>query len=99
MPQLQLGLPGSRMKVLISGQKRQVVTDAQLCEQGINGSNLYTLSAASIPQCGRVNVIAAIRNQQWQSSEPLDNVRLRFRTVEALQELLQYQAGSDDLCS
>jgi hypothetical protein len=43
LPHLQLGLPGSRMKVLISGQNRQVVTDAQLCEQGINGSNLWKL--------------------------------------------------------
>lgn len=65
-------------EVTVGGQKNDVVSDAQLCEQCIDRAHLHACSSASVTQVRRRDVVFAIRLQQGQRSKALDDLCARF---------------------
>jgi hypothetical protein len=82
-----------KSKIRIGREHRQIMPDAKLRQQGIDRTDLDTASPASVSQCGRVDVIAAVRGQERQSGEPRNDLFARSWAGKALQQFLKYQAG------
>jgi hypothetical protein len=51
------------VKVLVGGEHRQLVTNAEFRQQSVDCSYLYTLSAARITLLGSLNMVVSIRNE------------------------------------
>ncbi len=71
-------------KVLVGGQQRQLVAYAKLGKQGIDGSDLYARPATGVSDPCRSHMIIPIRLYEWKGSEPLNDLRLRLGSREAL---------------
>jgi hypothetical protein len=63
IPDLEQGVIGNAAEILVRRQHRQVMTDAQLGEEGIDCTDLHAVSAAAIPEIRRPSVIVAIWHQ------------------------------------
>ena len=69
------------------------MSDAELCNQGIDRTHLHAGLATGIPEiCGR-DMVFSIRLNQSQKGETFDNLYSRFRSSESLKEFLQNQAS------
>ena len=90
---LQPGVLGNVREILVGGQHREVVADAKLRQKSIDRSDLHALSATVVPQLRRLDVIVAIRHDERQRGKGLDDLRPVLGPDEALQELLQNEAG------
>ncbi len=84
------------MKVLIGCQQFEAVTDAELGEQGVDGSELKTRSAAGIPEPCCFDVIAPVGRDQRQCRKSSDDLVARAGSGESLQQFLEDQAGRYD---
>jgi len=74
------------------------VAHAQLSKQSVDGAQLDASFAARIAQGCGTDMVFPVWLKQRQSGKAFDDPGLRFRTGEALQELLEDQAcGDDDL--
>ncbi len=62
-PYLQWAVRGSPNEVFIGRQQCQLVTDAELCEQGVDGADLQTGATATIAQFRGVDVILSVRSK------------------------------------
>jgi len=66
--------------------------EAQLGEERVDRADLDAPTSARAAQGGRLDVVRAVRNDERQGSEGLDNPWLGTGTAEALQEFLQDQS-------
>lgn len=73
-PDLQPAMPGGVGEVLIGGQERQVVADAELGDQGIDGSDLHTGAAACRAERRGVDMVLSIGLHQRQRGEAVDDL-------------------------
>ena len=71
------------------------MTYAKLSKPRIDSASLYARSAADVPDCCRANMIVPVWLYERQSGKPLNDLCLRLRAGEALQELLEDKARSD----
>ena len=69
---------------------------AKLREQGVYGADLNAGSAAGISDSCGANVVISVRLNERESGKALNDLRLRLRCGEALQQFLQDQASSDN---
>jgi hypothetical protein len=83
-------------EVLIGAEKNEVVPDAELRDQGIDGSNLYTGPATCVSHACRSHMVFAVGLNQCQRSELLDDLFAGLGTREALKKFLQHQTGRDN---
>ena len=83
-------------EVLVGGQQRQLVAQAELRQDRVDGSNLEPGPPAPIAQLRRFDVVLAIRRQQWKRCEAFDDLLACTRSGEPLQEILQHQARRHD---
>ena len=72
------------------------MSNAKFRNQRINCSNLNSCATAYIPQCGCLNVIIAVRNQERYSGKPLENLGMRLRAGKTLQQFLQNKSRCED---
>jgi len=72
------------------------VAHAQLGKECVDGADLDAGLATSIAQACRANVVVAIWLKQRQSCKAFDDLSLRFRAGEALQEFLKNQTRCHD---
>lgn len=70
--------------------------NAELREQCVDSADLDTGLPTCIAQGGRTDVVFAVRLEQRQSCEALDDLRAGLGASEALQEFLQHKARGDD---
>jgi len=82
-------------EVLVCREKRQIVPDGELREQGIHSADLNTRLTTAISQACSTDVIFSIGLKQWQGGKAFDDLSLGFCAREALQQLLKDQAGRD----
>jgi hypothetical protein len=68
-----------------------------LNEQRVNGADLNAPPAACISNFGRLNVVVAIRLQEAQRAESLNQLVASLGSREALEEFLKHQARCEDL--
>ena len=61
-------------EVLVGGQQRERVANAELREQRIDGADLDTGTAAAIARLGRVDVVLAVGRVKGPGAEPVDDV-------------------------
>jgi hypothetical protein len=80
-------------EVLVCSQQRQIVSDAELRKNRIDGSYLDAGPAAAVADFGRINVVLAIRGQQWKGAEAIDNFRPITGAGKSLEEFLQDEAS------
>ena len=83
-------------EILIGAQKHQVMPDAQLRNERIDCSDLNTRPATGVPHTCCSHMIRAIRLNQRQRGEPLDDLIACLGTHKALKKFLQYKAGRDN---
>jgi hypothetical protein len=86
-----------QVKVFVGRQESQVVPNAQLNEQRVNGADLNTPPAAGISNFGCLNVVIAIWLQEAQRSKSFNKLVASLGPGEALKEFLKYQARCEDL--
>jgi hypothetical protein len=85
-------------EIFVRREQYDIVPNAKLRKQGIDGTELDSCAAASVAQGGRVDVIIPIGLEERQCCEALNNLGLRLGTKEALQKLLQDQSsGHNDV--
>jgi hypothetical protein len=89
-------MTGNASEVLVGRQHCEIVAHAQLCQEGVDGSDLHAIPAAAIAQVRRPDVIIAIRRQQWDGRKSVKNLSAALWARKALQQLLKHQAGSQD---
>jgi hypothetical protein len=86
-------MPSGMCEVLVCAQERQLVPNAQLRQQRVDGADLHTRSSASVAQHSGGNVILAIGLKQRKRGKTLDDLSLSLRPRESLKQLLQHQAS------
>jgi len=64
------------------------MTDAELCQESVNRSDLHTCASANVPQVGGPDVIFSIRNKERQGRKTIQNSRAGLWPGKALQKLL-----------
>lgn len=84
------------MEVLVGGQHGQLVPDAKLREERVDGCRLDALATAAITNVGGADVILTVGDEKRQRAEALDDPAMRFGLREALQQLLEHQTRADD---
>ena len=90
-------MPGDIAKVFVGRQHRQVVAETELRQQRVDSADLHAAAPALVSEFGRVNMVAAVGNQQRQSGEPVEYLRPASRSGEALQKFLQDEPGGHEL--
>ena len=83
-------------EVVIGGEHRQLMTNAQLREHSVNRANLQSSATTTISQFRGIDVILPVRGQKRQGREPLNDVFACPRAGESLQQFLQDQSRSYD---
>ena len=83
-------------EVVIGRQQRQLVTNAELRNQGVNRANLQARATTAISQFRGIDVILSVRGQKRQRHEPVNDIFTRPRTGESLQQFLQDQPRGHD---
>ena len=82
-------------EVLVRRKKRQVMPNAKLRQNRIDGANLDSRAAAAIAEGCGLDMVLAIGSEQRQGTEALDDLAAVARPGKALEQLLQNQARSD----
>ena len=95
-PEPQLTMFRQMQEVLIRGQKRQVVANAEPSQQRIDGSDLHASFTTGVAEIGCRNVILAIRHQQRKRRKAVHDLIAGLRTGERLKQLLKHKACRDD---
>lgn len=54
-------MPSGKNEVLVGSQQLQVMMPAQLNQQGVNGTDLYTVPAADVAYVGGFDMVGASR--------------------------------------
>jgi hypothetical protein len=84
------------LEIIVAGEHRQAMTDAQLGQEGIDGSDLHAAASAAISHLGGPNVIVTIGHQQRYGGKPIQDPIAGSGAREALKELLKDEAGRND---
>lgn len=69
----------------------------ELDEQGVNSANLHSMAAAGVACLCRVDMVLAIRLDERQRSETVDDAVARHRAGKALQKFLKHKPSTEDL--
>ena len=96
-PQPKLDVLGSRTEIIVRAEKDKVVFEAELYQQGVNGSNLETVTPTSVADFGCFYMVVPIRLQEAKRAEPIDQLAMRFGARKPLKKFLQHKARSKDL--
>lgn len=82
------------MEIAVRGQQRQVMTDAQLGLQGVDGCELDAGPPAPVAQGRRRDVVVAIQCHQWHGGKPVDDLLslLRARAIDPASEAMALNA-------
>lgn len=58
-------MQGRHREIIVRGQQRQIVPDAQLRDDAVDGSDLQTGAPRGIAQFGGLDVILSVGKQEW----------------------------------
>ena len=76
-------------EVVIGGEQRQLVTNAQLRKHGVDRADLQAGATTAISQLRGIDVILPVWGQKRQGREPINDVFACPRAGESLQQFLQ----------
>lgn len=83
-------------KIPVGTEHHEVVSDTKLREERIDRSDLKAAAAAFIAKIRGGNVIFALRHDERQRSEPIEDLCSRLRAAETLEKFLENQAGREN---
>ncbi|HEY2093371.1 MAG TPA: hypothetical protein VGJ81_15940 [Thermoanaerobaculia bacterium] len=84
------------LKIPVRAEHHQVVSDAKLREERIDRSDLESAAAAFIAKVRGGDVVLALRHDERQRGEPLEDLCSRLRAAESLEKFLEDQAGREN---
>ena len=90
-------MPRDIAEISIGRQHRQVMAEAKLRQQRIDGADLNAATPALVSQLGRVHVIAPVRHQERQCPKPIEELATVSRAGKPLQQLLQNEPRGHQL--
>lgn len=90
---------GDPREVLVRRQHRQLVPDAELSKESVDGADLDAPAPACRANVGSSDVVVAIRHEQRESGESVDDPFAGPGAAEALEQLLEDEPGRHDLLS
>jgi hypothetical protein len=88
---------GRVLEVSIRRQQLEAPIDAQAGEQGIDRPQLNALASARVAKRRCLDMVIACGDDEWQRLEPRNESGTLLGASQALEELLQDQAGRVDL--
>ena len=91
-PDAQRAIRSSLDKVLVRREQREFVTDAELCEQRIDSTDLHSAATAAVSQLRGIDVVLPVGRKERQRCESIDDVFACTRTSKPLQKFLQDQS-------
>lgn len=94
-PKRQRFVPGDVREVRIRGQQQEIVSNAKLRDQCIDGPDLNTALSASIAKFCSGDVILPVGIEQWKGCEALNDLLPRLGAGKPLQQFLQHQSGGE----
>ena len=83
-------------EVVVGRQQAEVMANAKLCQQSVDGADLNTCATAAVAQLSSVDVVLTVRAEQWQGGETFDDVPAGTWTRKALKQFLQHEPGGHD---
>jgi|SRR5215469_2641948 len=89
-------MPRDVLEVLIGAEECQAVPDAKLGNQRIDRPNLNSCATTRVAERCCLDVVVSVRNQERYGGKPLENLSACLGPSEALQQLLENQAGRED---
>lgn len=95
-PEAQRSVSRHVLEIPICTEHREVVPQAELCQESVDRTDLHAMPPAGRAQIRRGDVVVPVRHEQRQRREPLEDRVARLRSLEPLQDLLQNQAGRAD---
>jgi hypothetical protein len=84
------------LKIPVGTQHHEVVPDTKLREECVDRSDLKAAPAALIAKVCGGSVVFASWHDERQGSEPIEDLRSRFRAAESLEKLLKNQPGGEN---
>ena len=91
-PDTQRAVRGSLDKVLVRREQRESMTDAELCEQRIDSTDLHPAATAAVSQLRGIDVVLPVGRKERQRCKSIDDVFACTRTSKPLQQFLQDQS-------
>ena len=98
-PDPQLAMTRGVGEVLIRGEERQLVADAELGKKGVDCSDLHSALATVCTECGGVHVILSIGMHQRQRGKTINNLPACLGTGKPLKQFLENEACRHDSLS
>lgn len=95
-PKAERCYSGQMLEIPVGTQHHEVVPDTELREECIDRSDLKAAPAALIAKFCSGSVVFALWHDERQGSEPIEDLRSRFRAVESLEKLLKNQTGGEN---
>ena len=95
-PDTQGTVLGSELEVVVGTQQGEIVPNAQLSEQRVDGADLNARSAACVPKIGRCDMVFAIGLKQGKRGEAFNDLCARLGSGESLKQFLENQPGRDN---
>ena len=86
-------------EIPVGGEHRELVADAQLGQERIDGPDLQAPPAAGVPQMGGVDVIPPIGDQERKVAEAFDDPISGSGAAEPLEQLLEDEPRGEDRLS
>jgi hypothetical protein len=87
---------GDATEVSVCGQQRELETDAQLRQQGVDRADLKPTHSAIVSEICGIDMVPALGHEESERGEAINDCGSRSWPSKSLQELLQDQAGRED---
>ena len=95
-PQLEWHMLSGVGEVLVRREQCKLVPPAELDQQRVDRSYLYTCASTGVTDLCRSNVVLPVWVNEWERSEPLDDGFRCAWPVEPLEKFLKYKPGGYD---
>ena len=83
-------------EVVIGGEQHKIVSNTKVRNERVDGAQLHAGPAAQIAEICSTYIVLPLRCQQGKGGKSLYDIGSCARASKALQQLLEYQAGSYD---
>jgi len=95
-PEAERRYPGQMLEIPVRTQHHELVPETKLREERIDRSDLKAAAAALVAKVCSGSVVFALRHDQRQRSESIEDLRSRFWAAESLEKLLKNQPGGEN---
>ena len=94
-PDPQRDMAGGVVEVSIGGEQHQVVMEAEMREQGVDGPELDAVTPAGVAEIGGRDMVIAVRHDHRQRREVRHDSVTGLGAAEALEKLLKDEPGRE----